>query len=122
RPPHPPRGLPDPGRRRPPPGDREAAAPAPTGAAGTTPGAATAATGAQVAPTGADLTGPDARPGARPQVTYAGRLFKVGRFGRWRRPIQASAPMCLATSSTEGLRASVHHLPTKVTIPTSAWA
>jgi hypothetical protein len=51
-----------------------------------------------------------------------GRDFRAGRLGRWRRPIQARAPMCLATSSTGGLRAPVHHLPTKVTIPTRAWA
>ena len=49
-------------------------------------------------------------------------VLSVGRLGRCRRPIQASAPMCLATSSTLGLRTPVHHLPTKVTMPTSACA
>lgn len=34
---------------------------------------------------------PDSRIGFQ-----SGRLFSVGRFGRWRSPIQASAPMCLA--------------------------
>ena len=34
----------------------------------------------------------------------------------------ASALMCLATSSTGGLRTRVHQVPTKLIIPTSAWA
>lgn len=52
----------------------------------------------------------------------SGRTLSAGRLGRWRRPIHARALMCRATSSTGGLRASVHHLPTKVTMPTSACA
>ena len=52
-----------------------------------------------------------------------GAAFGVwGALGRWRRPIQASAPMCLATSSIGGLRSSVHHVPTKVTMPMRALA
>ena len=47
---------------------------------------------------------------------------REGRLGRWRRPIHASALMCFATSSTGGWRFSVHHLPTKVTMPISAFA
>ncbi len=47
---------------------------------------------------------------------------RIGRLGKCRSPIQASAAMCVATSSTGGLRVSVHHWPTKVTIPISACA
>jgi len=50
------------------------------------------------------------------------RTLRLGRLGKCRRPIHASALMCLATSSTDGLRTSCHHLPTNVTMPTRAWA
>src|SRR5437773_1993241 len=47
----------------------------------------------------------------------------VGRLGRCRRPIHASAAMWAATASTGGgFRLSVHHCPTNATMPTSAWA
>jgi hypothetical protein len=49
-------------------------------------------------------------------------LTRVGRLGKCRSPIHASAAMCVATSSTGGLRDSVHHCPTNVTIPISACA
>ena len=48
--------------------------------------------------------------------------IRAGRFGRRRSPIQASAAMWLATSSTAGLRMSVHHWPTYVTMPIRACA
>jgi hypothetical protein len=58
-----------------------------------------------------------------PRVPQRGFFaMSAGRFGRWRRPIHASAAMWLATFSTGSLRVSVHHWPTKVTIPTSACA
>ena len=59
---------------------------------------------------------------SRGSAFFSFLLPRAGRFGRWRRPIQASAEMWFATSSTEGLRSSVHHWPTKVTIPMSACA
>ena len=56
------------------------------------------------------------------KIPYPGGVWNFGRVGKCRSPIHASPPMCLATSSTAGLRSSVHHLPTKVTMPTSACA
>lgn len=47
-------------------------------------------------------------------------VLSLGRFGRCRRPIQASAARCVATSSTSGSRVSLHHWPTNVTMPISA--
>jgi len=53
----------------------------------------------------------------------ASHFNRVGCFGKWRNPIHARAPIWLATVSTGGaLWLSVHHCPTKATIPTRAWA
>src|SRR5262249_49612552 len=50
-------------------------------------------------------------------------IASAGFRGRCRSPIQASAAMWLATMCTGGgFRVSVHHWPTKATIPTSACA
>ena len=67
---------------------------------------------------GASVRGGDTGPTRR----YRRLVVSEGRLGKWRSPIHASAAMWLATSSTGGLRTSVHHCPTNVTMPIRAWA